>query len=301
MDSSIAWSQLVQSPKTLDYYRLLRFQNHRQTEIINAFGLKTGRVIADIGCGPGTLSLKLAEWLSDSTKVIGIDRDTNFIEYAKNQAMAKQKTNVSYQTGDALNLPLADSSVDHAISYTVIEHLPHENFLREQIRICKNGGRIAVGFVKSDRCFSRSNGILPLPSSQELQLWQKLAADSSDHDKNLRVAAFPPEETTLIALMEKLCLTDIQFNALALPVFLDDGRVSESEKKMFLELEYAQNIESAVIMQKNGQKLTSAEFSELNELLETRFAAKNELIHANCKSRDYSVNISVIITGTVVK
>jgi len=301
MDMSTAWSQLVQSPKTLDYYRLLRFQNYRQTDILNAFGLKSGGLIADIGCGPGTLSLKLAEWLDDSTTVIGLDRDANFIAYANDKAAETQRKNISYQIGDALNLPLADNSVDSVLSYTVIEHVPHESFLKEQIRICKNSGSIAVGFVRTDRGFSHSSGILPLPGTRELELWHKLSADSSEHDKKLQVAAYPPDETKLIDLLGQLGVQDIQLNVLAIPVFFDDYRMSITDKKMLVELEYEQNSEIACIQQKNGQRLSELEFAELNELLQNRFKANSEFISSGNKSLDFSVTISVIITGRVVK
>ena len=45
--------------------------------------LKTGMVLLDVGCGTGTISKDIANIVSDSGKVIGIDNTKKFIESGK--------------------------------------------------------------------------------------------------------------------------------------------------------------------------------------------------------------------------
>lgn len=58
--------------------------------------------------------------------------------------------NVQYYVGDALKLPFEDNSVDACISHTVIEHIPNQEFLLEQKRVCRSKGRVSVMFARPE-------------------------------------------------------------------------------------------------------------------------------------------------------
>ena len=291
------WSQMIQTPLTLDYHRRLRFREERKVEILQAFDLKPNSITADIGCGPGTLSLKLAQWLGPSSTIIGVDRDLNFIEFAKHRALETGATNLHYQTGDALNLPMADNSVEQVISYTVVEHLPHEPFFKEQIRICKNGGRIAAGYVRIDKNLNYSSGLLPAPTEREKELWRKISIDCVKTDKALQVGEFQPQEEQLLALFSRLGMQDIHLNILALPVCLADSRFSETERRDLRQQELAQQLEVIEILQNQRGLLSYSEFTELNSLVKNRLSIKSN----HNPAWDFNVSFNIVITGQVNK
>lgn len=301
VNNNTVWSELIQTPQTLDYYRTLRFHDKNKEQIIQYFGLTDGKTIVDIGCGPGTLTRKLAEWLSKDTEIIGIDRDINFIKYAKTKAKKNNLLNLSYIEGDALDLPLDDNCIDNVISYTVIEHLPHEQFLKEQIRVCRNNGCIAVGFVQSNKNFSQSSGLLPTATAKENELWQKLSCNADEIDKKLDVSAYNPDVLKLIRLMDYLGIKDIQLNILSLTVCIDDARITKQEKMQIFELELSQNIDIINTQQKHLKNLSETEYDQLLSLVNQRFADLKEQGKSDKKTWDYSVITNIVISGCVTK
>ena len=90
------WSNKLQGINTLDISRELRFRDDRKELLLYILGLKEGMKIAEIGCGPGALSKKIAKWLGNESKIIGMERDTNFINYAYKKAKDERIANLRY-------------------------------------------------------------------------------------------------------------------------------------------------------------------------------------------------------------
>lgn len=80
------WSDCVQGTKALDYDRRRRIRDEHRDLYISYLGLRPDSIIADIGCGPGNFSRKISRWLDGSGRIIGIDRDGKFMEYARMMA-----------------------------------------------------------------------------------------------------------------------------------------------------------------------------------------------------------------------
>ena len=99
------WSENIQGILNLDLSREIRFRDDRKDLFLNILGLKEGMTVIDIGCGPGAITRKLSSWLGAKSKIIGIDRDTTFINYAKEKARKQNMYNIRYLEGDALKLP----------------------------------------------------------------------------------------------------------------------------------------------------------------------------------------------------
>ncbi|WP_021170538.1 hypothetical protein SOV_26610 [Sporomusa ovata DSM 2662] len=78
MNPSQIWSTYVQKAETLYRTRSVRFRYDNKDNFINMMGFKDGMSILEVGCGPGLLCHRLAEWLPNS-KITGLDRDENFI------------------------------------------------------------------------------------------------------------------------------------------------------------------------------------------------------------------------------
>ena len=110
--------------------------------------LQSGMSLLDCGCGPGTITLGLAEATAPG-EVVGIDLEPSMIERANAFARERQVANVRFQVADIHELPFPDSSFDAVFTSAVLEHLDNPvDALQEIRRVLKLGG--LVGVVSTD-------------------------------------------------------------------------------------------------------------------------------------------------------
>jgi ubiquinone/menaquinone biosynthesis C-methylase UbiE len=99
-------------------------------------------VLADVGCGTGSLTFELARF---GQKVIGIDLSQEMLRRAREIAREKQLRNVDFRRGDALKLPLQARSVDAAFCVMVLHFLADpRRAVAELCRITRGGGSVIV-------------------------------------------------------------------------------------------------------------------------------------------------------------
>lgn len=294
------WSNKIQSILNLESSRELRFRDDRKELFLNLLGVKEGMAVVDVGCGPGVITRKLSKRLGENSKIIGIDRDSNFIEHAKKVAEEIGLNNVSYYEGDALSLPIEDDSVDACISYTVIEHVSNREFLLEQKRITKPGGRISVMYARPDKYIKTEPNELPKQSERERKLLDKLFPDVNDQNEKYGVGMYWPDPIGLPKLFEEVGLINIQIDAIAVPVAIDDYRNSFNEKIAIVEAEEQQMLESVEMAQKqNNNRLTDMELDELQQLINNRFDKRIGFIKNGVNIWDYIITMIQIVSGTV--
>ncbi|MYA50132.1 MAG: class I SAM-dependent methyltransferase [Chloroflexi bacterium] len=105
--------------------------------------------LLDCGCGPGSITLGLAEVLAPG-EVVGIDRDASRIEIAEQSTSERGVANVRFQTADVHELPFADASFDAVFAHAVLQHVREPlRALAEMRRVLKPGG--VVGLRDDDR------------------------------------------------------------------------------------------------------------------------------------------------------
>lgn len=128
--------------------------------------LRPGMHVLDIGCGPGTITLDLAELVAPG-RVIGIENVEAPLIVARAEASARSNSTTVFQLGDALNLPFENASFDVVHAHQVLQHLSDPvRALREMIRVCKPGGWIAA----RDADYAAMNWYPELP---ELEQWRQ--------------------------------------------------------------------------------------------------------------------------------
>ena len=94
------------------------------------------KCIADVGSGTGSSSLALAR---SARQVIGIEREAAMLRQAREKVRGAEAHRVTFLSGDALALPLADNSVDLVTGITLALYPPEQyrDFIREGLRVAK--------------------------------------------------------------------------------------------------------------------------------------------------------------------
>jgi ubiquinone/menaquinone biosynthesis C-methylase UbiE len=98
------------------------------------------RFIVDIGCGTGDDAIALSQ---RGGKVVGIDREIDFITAARNQISSNDR--VEFFVSDCCSTTLPSHSADIVRYDRVFQHLEHPvSALEESMRILKNDGQIQI-------------------------------------------------------------------------------------------------------------------------------------------------------------
>lgn len=186
-------NELLQPAKQLTY-QLLR--------------LGPGTTVLDVGCGPGTDTIPLAQLVGSAGHVTGLDTDWQMIELAgQRAAQAGVAEQVTHEIGDATAMPYDDDRFDATRSERVFQHvLSPEQVLAEMVRVTRPGGRVVVADAD----------------------WTSASIDQTDIDLDARlrqvwvtrVAVSGESGRQLYRLFKHAGLVDVEFELLPL-VFTD--------------------------------------------------------------------------------
>ncbi|MET7936880.1 methyltransferase domain-containing protein [Streptomyces sp. NPDC005322] len=134
-------------PTPIDYLDRLaatdagRGYKQRMAEV---FDLRPGHTALDVGCGPGTDLLALAEAVGHTGSVVGVDHDQEMVERAARRTAAHPRVEV--RRGDVHSLPLDDATADRARTDRVLQHVEDPSgALAEIHRVLRPGGRLVMG------------------------------------------------------------------------------------------------------------------------------------------------------------
>jgi SAM-dependent methyltransferase len=115
----------------------------RRIAVHVAAGSPASARVLEVGCGPGHLSIMLAD---QGLEVTGLDLDPAMIERAEaNAAKADGTSRPSFVAGDAAALPFPDASFDVAVSTFSVHHWAEPGKgLAEIGRVLRPGGRALI-------------------------------------------------------------------------------------------------------------------------------------------------------------
>jgi ubiquinone/menaquinone biosynthesis C-methylase UbiE len=143
-------------PKSYDLNQLgldrethrLRAQAHlawpQESPILTRFGLQDGMTVADLGCGPGSLTEHLLTLLPHS-QIIALDSEAALLEHARQLLPDMSADRVQFIQASVMDTGLPEHSVDFALARFVFQHLADPiGAAREALRILKPGGRFAL-------------------------------------------------------------------------------------------------------------------------------------------------------------
>lgn len=102
-----------------DSVRTTTFHASRTAEINAAFFLpylKPGMSLLDCGCGPGSITVGLAERVAPG-QVIGVDVGESSIEAAQRLAVERGVSNVRFQVASVYELPFPEGTFDAVFTH----------------------------------------------------------------------------------------------------------------------------------------------------------------------------------------
>jgi SAM-dependent methyltransferase len=100
--------------------------------------------LLDCGCGPGSITLGLAQAVSPG-EVVGIDLEPRHIDAARLLAHKEGVGNARFEVASIYELPFLDGSFDAVYASTLFEHLSdHRGALREIRRVLRLEGLLAI-------------------------------------------------------------------------------------------------------------------------------------------------------------
>lgn len=115
--------------------------------MLDLIGVGPGWACLDLGCGPRGITDLLAERVGPTGRVVGIDRNEEFITHGQTHAAA----NVEFRRGDACETGLPSGTFDlvHMRFVAGTTSTP-DALLREAVRIVRPGGTVALQEPDSD-------------------------------------------------------------------------------------------------------------------------------------------------------
>ncbi len=165
-----------------------------------------GDHVLDVGCGTGSLTFTIAN-TTKASKIVGIDPSEGFIEYVRS---GNADPRVTFEIGDAQQLPYPDASFDKSLSQLVISHVPDpRRVVAEMLRVTRPGGIVAA-------CSWDTTGGMEL-----LSIFRKAATAVDPSAEVQRVSNFRTKEGTIRALLVESGLREVEETALTIQMNFD--------------------------------------------------------------------------------
>lgn len=106
--------------------------------------LRPGMRVLDVGCGPGSITLGLAEAVAPG-EAIGVDFQPSQVAQAQALSDTRGLTNTRFEVADAYQLPFPDNYFDAVFAHTLLWHLREPvRALTEMRRVLRRGGIAGV-------------------------------------------------------------------------------------------------------------------------------------------------------------
>lgn len=145
-------------------------RSHRWRTAANSAGyllplLEPGMSLLDVGCGPGTITMDLADLVGPTGRVSALENTDRALGLARGEAQRRDTRNVDFVLGDVLSLDLPDDTFDVVHAHQVLQHVSDPvRALGEMRRVCRPGGVVAA----RDSDYSAFTWF---PASPELDRW----------------------------------------------------------------------------------------------------------------------------------
>ena len=122
--------------------RLERFDRY---EVLRSLGVREGKAVADLGCGPGFFTLPASELVGPTGKVYAVDVQQEMVDDLRARLAQQGIANVAVRRSSELEPSIPPRSVDLALLAFVLHEIDQRSsFLLAAKRLLRDDGRIAV-------------------------------------------------------------------------------------------------------------------------------------------------------------
>ncbi|QQK80087.1 class I SAM-dependent methyltransferase [Salicibibacter cibi] len=136
---------------------------NRANTIIQQSNIHPGMHVIDFGCGPGRLTIPLAERVGSHGKAIGVDIQSEMLQRAESKALNKDLKNIEFIQGKIGKGKLQLAPCERAVLVTVLGEIPDRDAaLKEIYDTLKPGGILTVTEVIFDPHFQSRKTVLTL-------------------------------------------------------------------------------------------------------------------------------------------
>ncbi|WP_329059968.1 methyltransferase domain-containing protein [Amycolatopsis sp. NBC_01480] len=165
----MAESYGVQGPDKVTYYAQVAASDAGRgykRQVLEALDLRPGQTVLDVGCGPGTDLPGMADAVTASGVVIGVDLEPSMVGQARRRVADRPWVEV--REGDAHALPVPPQSVDRARADRMVQHVADPAAVFAEFRrVLRPGGVACVaepdwdslvvdpGDLETNRAFNR--------------------------------------------------------------------------------------------------------------------------------------------------
>jgi SAM-dependent methyltransferase len=113
--------------------------------VLDVAAIQLGETVLEVGGGSGVVMREIARRTAGACHIVDVDISPYLLREAA--ALADQAgvaDRMEFREGSAEAIPLADDSIDVALSFTVLEEGDADRMLAELVRVTRPGGRVAV-------------------------------------------------------------------------------------------------------------------------------------------------------------
>jgi SAM-dependent methyltransferase len=136
---------------------------YRASVIIRHLDLQPGMEVLDVGCGPGRLTIPVAEQVGPQGAVAAIDIQPGMLRRAQKKAQAANLNNIRFLQVGAGKGKLERSQFDRALLVSVLGEIPdQEAALKEVFDALKPSGILSVTEIIFDPHFQTRGAVLRL-------------------------------------------------------------------------------------------------------------------------------------------
>ncbi len=284
------WSTYVQSISTLYDSRSLRFSDMFKNKYKDVFKIDEKKRILEIGCGPGALAESLSRWYPKA-QIEGIDRDSNFIEFAR-----KNAPYIKFIEGDAKALPYEDESFDVTISNTVAEHIEPAKFYGEQYRVLKQNGVCIV--LSARKGVNISAKCIREESEFEKEIWQRVEKYFKEINEKYGVCAYPQNEMEMPLCMEQYGFKDVTTDYITINLTPDNPAYPKEFSHAMINANRKSAVDNIESLTQIGTGVVSdLEIEELKRIVNAKYDKRIELYDNGIKQWDTNLSVTMIMRG----
>jgi len=133
---------------------------NRAAVIVEHLDIVPGMTVLDMGCGPGRVTLPVAEKVGEQGRVVAVDIQAGMLERAESKAKRAGISNIQFVQAGAGEGRLEGDRFDRALLVTVLGEIPdRDSAMQEIFAALKPGGVLSITEVIFDPHFQRRSTV----------------------------------------------------------------------------------------------------------------------------------------------